>query len=76
MSRRRRHRLGCAPHAGGAVHAAPAALLQEPIRNPMLGAPDEELERSQPKSFAAGMDMILADENRRTACSIGYGNVR
>jgi hypothetical protein len=38
-----------------------AARLAEPIRNPMVGALGEELERSQPKSFAAGMDMILAD---------------
>jgi reductive dehalogenase len=38
-----------------------AALLAEPIRNPRVAALGEELERSQPKSFAAGMDMILAD---------------
>ncbi len=38
-----------------------AALLAEPIRNPAVAALGEELERSQPKSFAAGMDMILAD---------------
>ena len=38
-----------------------AALLDEPIRNPMVGALGAELEASQPKSFAAGMDMILAD---------------
>jgi reductive dehalogenase len=38
-----------------------AARLQEPLRNPMVAALGEELERSQPKSFAAGMDMILAD---------------
>jgi reductive dehalogenase len=37
------------------------ALLPVPIRNPMVTALGEELERSQPKSFAAGMDMILAD---------------
>lgn len=37
------------------------ALLAEPIRNPRLAAIAAELERSQPKSFAAGMDMILAD---------------
>ena len=38
-----------------------AALLPVPIRNPAVAALGEELERSQPKSFAAGMDMILAD---------------
>ena len=38
-----------------------AALLAEPIRNPAVAALGEELERSQPRSFAAGMDMILAD---------------
>jgi hypothetical protein len=38
-----------------------SALLLQPIRNPMVGALGEELERSQPRSFAAGMDMILAD---------------
>jgi reductive dehalogenase len=37
------------------------ALLAEPLRNPAVAALGEELERSQPKSFAAGMDMILAD---------------
>jgi reductive dehalogenase len=40
--------------------AAPA-LLATPIRNPMVKAIGEELAQSQPKSFAAGMDMILAD---------------
>jgi len=51
------------------VCALPAsALLAEPIRNPMVGAIAEELERNQPTSFAAGMDMILADvlESART----------
>ena len=38
-----------------------AAVLAEPIRNPMVAAIGAELEQSQPKSFAAGMDMILAD---------------
>jgi len=37
------------------------ALLPVPIRNPAVTALGAELERSQPKSFAAGMDMILAD---------------
>jgi ferredoxin-NADP reductase/ferredoxin len=45
-----------------------AAILAEPIRNPMVKAIGEELAQSQPKSFAAGMDMILADvmESART----------
>lgn len=37
------------------------ALLPTPIRNPGVQALGAELEASQPKSFAAGMDMILAD---------------
>ncbi len=45
-----------------AVGALPReALLAEPIRNPGVRALGAELEASQPKSFAAGMDMILAD---------------
>lgn len=44
------------------VGALPAsALLSEPIRNPAVTALGEELAQSQPVSFAAGMDMILAD---------------
>ena len=39
----------------------PSARLKLPIRNPQIQALAAELERSQPKSFAAGMDMILAD---------------
>ena len=44
------------------------ALLAEPIRNPDVPALGAELEASHPKSFAAGMDMILADvlESART----------
>ena len=38
-----------------------AAVLAQPLRNPMVAAIGAELEKSQPKSFAAGMDMILAD---------------
>jgi reductive dehalogenase len=38
-----------------------AARLAEPIRNPMVAALAAELERSQPKSFAAGIDAIVAD---------------
>ncbi len=37
------------------------ALLAQPRRNPAVAGIAEELARSQPKSFAAGMDMILAD---------------
>ena len=45
-----------------AVGRLPAsAMLAAPIRNPMVAAIGEELAQSQPKSFAAGMDMILAD---------------
>ncbi|MEJ7928610.1 4Fe-4S dicluster domain-containing protein [Ramlibacter sp. AN1015] len=45
-----------------------AARLATPLRNPLVTALGEELERSQPMSFAAGMDMILADviESART----------
>jgi len=44
------------------------ALLARPIRNPTVAAIGAELEASQPKSFAAGVDMILADvlESART----------
>ncbi|GAB4036238.1 MAG: hypothetical protein Fur0014_02630 [Rubrivivax sp.] len=38
-----------------------AARLAAPIRNPRVGELGAELERTQPKSFAAGLDMILAD---------------
>ncbi|MFN0186895.1 MAG: 4Fe-4S double cluster binding domain-containing protein [Aquabacterium sp.] len=38
-----------------------AAHRAQPLRNPDVGAIVKELQRSQPKSFAAGMDMILAD---------------
>jgi reductive dehalogenase len=44
------------------VCALPAAArLSTPIRNPMVKRIGEELAQSQPRSFAAGMDMILAD---------------
>jgi reductive dehalogenase len=52
-----------------AACALPAeALLATPIRNPMVQALGEELAHNQPTSFAAGMDMILADvlESART----------
>jgi reductive dehalogenase len=45
----------------GICQVPPSALLAQPIRNPMVKVLAEELERSQPKSFAAGIDMILAD---------------
>ncbi|MDX1376864.1 MAG: reductive dehalogenase domain-containing protein, partial [Burkholderiales bacterium] len=45
----------------GACALPREALLAAPIRNPMVGEIAAELERSVPKSFAAGMDMILAD---------------
>ena len=38
-----------------------AARLKTPIRNPDVTALGEELATSQPKSFAAGLDMIVAD---------------
>lgn len=46
----------------------PALRLATPIRNPYVTALGERLAASQPKSFAAGMDMILADvvESART----------
>ena len=37
------------------------AVLDQPLRNPMVRELARELEQSQPKSFAAGIDMILAD---------------
>jgi reductive dehalogenase len=37
------------------------ALLAKPIRNPSLPGLVAELERGQPKSFAAGIDVIYAD---------------
>jgi reductive dehalogenase len=44
------------------VCALPAAALrQEPIHNPAVAALGAELQASQPRSFAAGIDMILAD---------------
>jgi reductive dehalogenase len=44
------------------VCAVPAAArLAQPRRNADVAAMADELQRSQPKSFAAGMDMILAD---------------
>jgi reductive dehalogenase len=45
----------------GACALPAAARLAQPIRNPRVVALGEELQRSQPRSFAAGIDMILAD---------------
>ena len=52
----------------GACRLPPTAWLAEPIRNPEVAAIGAELAQSQPTSFAAGMDMILADvlESSRT----------
>jgi reductive dehalogenase len=52
----------------GACVLPEAARLADPIRNPRVAALGEQLQRSQPRSFAAGMDMILADviESART----------
>ena len=44
------------------VCALPAeAHLDLPVRNPSLGALADELERSQPKTYTAGIDVIYAD---------------
>ena len=45
----------------GACAVPDAARLQAPLRNPRVAALGAELEQSQPHSFAAGLDMILAD---------------
>lgn len=45
----------------GVCRLPAAARLATPIRNPEVGALGAELAASHPKSFAAGMDMILAD---------------
>ena len=69
---RTRH-LKAAAHYFDATMAAVCRLpdavrLAVPLRNPRVAALGAELERSQPRSFAAGMDMILADviESART----------
>jgi reductive dehalogenase len=38
-----------------------AALLDQPLRNPSLAALADELERNQPKTYTAGIDVIYAD---------------
>jgi reductive dehalogenase len=53
----------------------PQAHLAAPIRNPAVADIAQELMTSQPKSFAAGLDMILADvieSARREAGPIGH----
>ena len=52
----------------GVCELPAAALLAQPIRNPRVAALGDQLAQSQPQSFAAGMDMILADviESART----------
>ena len=45
----------------GACRLPLAARLATPILNPLVADLGAELARSHPKSFAAGMDMILAD---------------
>ena len=47
--------------AAGTCVLTPAHLLVEPIRNPLTTALADELEASQPRSFAAGIDAILVD---------------
>jgi reductive dehalogenase len=37
------------------------ALLGQPVRNPSLAALADELEQNQPKTYAAGIDVIYAD---------------
>ena len=52
----------------GICRLSAAALLAQPLRNPAVAGIADELARSQLQSFAAGMDMILADvlESART----------
>ncbi len=45
----------------GVCRLPASALRAEPVRNPQVTALAAELEANQPTSFAAGMDMILAD---------------
>jgi reductive dehalogenase len=53
----------------GVCALPPAALLAAPIRNPGLDAIVEELNKGQPKTHAAGIDVIYADvlDSARTA---------
>ena len=62
----RSQHLKAAAYYFDAAMAASCALtaelrLERPLRNPMVTSLAAELETSQPKSFAAGIDMILAD---------------
>jgi reductive dehalogenase len=45
----------------GVCAVPPQARLADPVRNPLVRTLAAELEQSQPKSFAAGIDMIMAD---------------
>ncbi|HEX6318519.1 MAG TPA: hypothetical protein VFZ84_06565, partial [Burkholderiales bacterium] len=45
----------------GACHLSQDAFLETPFRNPALDGLAEELGRGQPKSFAAGIDVVYAD---------------
>ncbi len=45
----------------GLCTLSPETRLDTPIRNPAVAEIARELESNQPKSFAAGIDMILAD---------------
>lgn len=62
---RSRHLLAAGQYFDATLVAAcelpAAAHLPQPLRNPRVAALGEELQRSQPQSFAAGLDMILAD---------------
>lgn len=51
------------------------SLLAEPIRNPVVASLTAELENGQPKTFAAGIDVIYADvleSARRPLGSVGH----
>jgi ferredoxin-NADP reductase/ferredoxin len=45
----------------GACRLPQEAFLAQPLRNPALDGLAEELSRGQPKTFAAGIDLIYAD---------------
>jgi reductive dehalogenase len=45
----------------GVCAIGPGMLLEQPLRNPALDALVAELSRGQPKTFAAGIDVIYAD---------------
>jgi hypothetical protein len=45
----------------GIAALSPALLLDRPLRNPALDGLAQELETAQPKTLAAGIDVIMAD---------------